>query len=261
MNTYNYHTHTYRCKHASGDIDEYITEAKRIGLKKLGFSEHIPLPRDRWSHSHMDDEGFPEYIDTVREAQEREAGVLEIALGGEVEYLKEYHGYFHDELLASGKLDYLLGAPHWIRYDDQWLWPAELHDVKGLIAYGDYCQDLFESELFGYIAHPDIIFSGYRKWDANAISLARDIIQCSITHNLPLEINANGLRKSSIESFDGIEDAHYPNYRFWELAADYPVKAVIGSDCHAVELLGDRLDICRELADSLEIKVIDPKLR
>ncbi len=255
---YNYHTHTYRCKHATGDIDEYVSEAKRIGMKRLGFSEHIPLPHDRWVHAHMDDEAFPEYIDNVRDHQIKESPELQISLGGEVEYLKEYHSYFKDEILSSGKLEYLIGSPHWIKSHGQWVWPSELQDVKGLLAYSTYCQDLFSSGLFLYMGHPDVIFSGYRSWDANAISLAKDIIEGAVAADLPLEINANGLRKSSIYSLDEIGDSLYPNFDFWELAASYPVKVVIGSDSHDAHLLGDKLDLCEELAESLNISIIDP---
>ncbi len=46
----NYHTHTYRCKHAQGDCQEYVTEALQAGCTTLGFSEHMPLPNDRWTH-------------------------------------------------------------------------------------------------------------------------------------------------------------------------------------------------------------------
>ncbi len=227
-------------------------------MKRLGFSEHIPLPHDRWSHAHMDNEAFPEYIDKLRDHQTKEAPELQIFLGGEVEYLKEYHSFFHDEILASGKLEYLIGSPHWIKSHGEWVWPSELTDVRGLLLYSEYCVNLIESGLFLYMGHPDVIFSGYREWDKNAISLAKDIIEGSLAYGLPLEINANGLRKYSIESIDQIEDSLYPNYNFWKLAAEYPIQAVIGSDAHAPEMLGDKLDICKELAASLGISIIDP---
>ena len=40
----NYHTHTARCRHASGREEEYIQQAISSGLKVLGFSDHTPYP-------------------------------------------------------------------------------------------------------------------------------------------------------------------------------------------------------------------------
>ena len=44
--TSNFHTHTYRCKHATGDILDYLEQAKKDGCKALGFSDQCPLPQD-----------------------------------------------------------------------------------------------------------------------------------------------------------------------------------------------------------------------
>ena len=46
--TKNYHTHTYRCQHASGDVEDYCEAAVEQGLQVLGISDHTALPDDRW---------------------------------------------------------------------------------------------------------------------------------------------------------------------------------------------------------------------
>lgn len=38
----NYHTHTFRCKHADGEDKEYVEAAIKAGIKTLGFSDHCP---------------------------------------------------------------------------------------------------------------------------------------------------------------------------------------------------------------------------
>ena len=40
--TYNYHTHTYRCRHANGKIEDYIKRAIACGVTQMGFSDHAP---------------------------------------------------------------------------------------------------------------------------------------------------------------------------------------------------------------------------
>ena len=38
----NYHTHTRWCKHATGEIEDYIEAAIGAGLKELAITEHVP---------------------------------------------------------------------------------------------------------------------------------------------------------------------------------------------------------------------------
>ena len=40
----NYHTHTWRCRHADGTEREYVERTIEGGLKILGFSDHSPYP-------------------------------------------------------------------------------------------------------------------------------------------------------------------------------------------------------------------------
>ena len=47
----NFHTHTYLCRHASGEPEEYVKTAIKNGLKVLGFSDHVPYPFTNGYHS------------------------------------------------------------------------------------------------------------------------------------------------------------------------------------------------------------------
>ena len=38
----NYHTHTRWCRHATGEIEDYIREAVRKGLRAVAITEHVP---------------------------------------------------------------------------------------------------------------------------------------------------------------------------------------------------------------------------
>ena len=38
----NYHTHTRWCRHATGEIEDYIQEAVRKGLRAVAITEHVP---------------------------------------------------------------------------------------------------------------------------------------------------------------------------------------------------------------------------
>jgi histidinol-phosphatase (PHP family) len=42
MQTFNLHTHTVRCGHASGEDEAYVLAAIQAGISVLGFSDHVP---------------------------------------------------------------------------------------------------------------------------------------------------------------------------------------------------------------------------
>ena len=49
----NYHTHTYRCQHATGDVIDYANAAIDAGLTTLGMSDHAAMPDNRWNNVRM----------------------------------------------------------------------------------------------------------------------------------------------------------------------------------------------------------------
>ena len=67
----NYHTHTPRCRHATGTEEEYIQCAIDGGLKILGFSDHTPywFPEGYYTHMRMFPHQLPEYCETIRRVQ------------------------------------------------------------------------------------------------------------------------------------------------------------------------------------------------
>ena len=38
-----YHVHTYLCRHAEGDPQDYVNAAVEKGLKEIGIADHFPL--------------------------------------------------------------------------------------------------------------------------------------------------------------------------------------------------------------------------
>lgn len=64
----NYHTHTYRCRHAKGDVADYVAAAAAGGLAELGFSDHCPYPDGRWQANRMDMADLPGYVAAINAA-------------------------------------------------------------------------------------------------------------------------------------------------------------------------------------------------
>ena len=70
---HNYHTHTPRCKHASGSEEEYLKIAIDAGFETFGFSDHAPFlfVGDYVSPSRMDMSEIDGYFDTLLSLREK----------------------------------------------------------------------------------------------------------------------------------------------------------------------------------------------
>ena len=90
--TANYHTHTPRCRHASGSENEYIEKALSRGLEVLGFSDHTPylFPGDYYSTFRMFPEQTEDYFTTIERMKKEYAGKITIYSGLEAEYYPKH---------------------------------------------------------------------------------------------------------------------------------------------------------------------------
>ncbi len=253
----NYHTHTDRCKHASGSPPDYARAALEAGSSRLGISDHTPLPDGRWSHVRMSMNELESYKEDIEDAR-REFPELEILTGAECEWTKDYASFFREELLGRHSFDYLIGAIHWFPHHGGWISLGEADGSSMLASYADHLVSTMESGLFAFIAHPDGFGAGYRRWDENARSCTRDILQAAQALGVPLEINGYGFRKKKVDSSDAGMRRPYPLDRFWEMAAETNVKAVCNSDAHKPSDVVASIDLANELADHFSITVIDP---
>ena len=228
---FNYHSHTYRCNHATGEVIDFVKAASNAGLKIFGVSDHIPFPDDRWPEARMKYEELDDYVEAVLTAKSSVPEVS-VLLGMECEFVNEYKNYIEDELLGKRMFEYLIGAAHFTPYKGEWLNSfSDLGCSSHLKAYTDYLCQIMESQLFTFIAHPDIFGCSYLDWNKDLSSCSRDILRTAEETQIPLEINGNGLRKKYLNSPTG-QRPPYPWHPFWELATEYNIKVVCNSDCH-----------------------------
>ena len=64
-----------------------------------------------------------------------------------------------------------------------------------------YCNDVekaLETKLFSYLAHPDLFLIGYSQFDLDAQTVSRRICEKAKELNIPLEINAGGMRRGDV---------------------------------------------------------------
>ena len=142
----NYHTHTYRCQHATGDVIDYAKAAIDGGLTTLGMSDHAALPDNRWNNVRMSMPELDDYEEAIELAR-KECPDLTILKGMECEYVEEFHSYLEDELLGVRGFDYLIGAGHYTPFEGGWLNSfEELNKAAHLRAYASFLGPNFSME-------------------------------------------------------------------------------------------------------------------
>ncbi len=224
---YNYHTHTNRCRHASGTPEEYIKRAIECGIKHMGFSDHLPYicsNREEAIHripvSEADD-----YISEISNLREKYKDKIDIKVGFEMEY---YTGYFEKMLesaIAYGG-EYLILGEHFVVEEHPN--PAEKHVLRRRNNIGELCLyrecllSAIKSGVFTYVAHPDI-FNFVGDKDIYACEMKK-ICEAAKEYGVPLEINFLGIR----------EERNYPNKSFWKIAGEVKAPVTFGFDSHDV---------------------------
>ena len=240
----NYHTHTWRCMHAQGTEEEYGRRAIGAGFSVLGFSDHSPWPytsgfvsemRMRWDQ-------FQGYLDTLLALREKYAAQIIILVGLECEAFPAWFGWLRD--LKARSLDFVLMGNHYDGTDEG---DHALFSDAGGFYFGHctrpehvrrYTERIIagmETGIYDYVAHPDLFCHVYERFDADCAAASRDICQAAVALGIPLEYNLLGVQyHTRIEERDKLG---YPCPEFWEIAARYPIKAIIGFDAHAPEHL------------------------
>lgn len=250
----NLHTHSNYCDHAIGSIEDYVASAMASGLEVLGFTEHAPIVGDPISCNMMI-HNLPSYVRDVRAAREKYP--LHIYMGGECDYEPILRNYYKEELLEKNGFDYLICSIH-LYFDHDQRKITFVSQSKDFSRYlsdyaARYCNAL-ESGLFLFGCHPDLFRASYLPWDDNAKAAAKDIIQCSASLDIPLEINAAGLEKPQVPAPEG-KRCPYSTDEFFQMAKEFDARIILSSDAHDPRKTS-ALENCRELAYRLGIEPI-----
>lgn len=245
----NYHTHTWRCKHATGTEREYVEAAIAGGLKILGFSDHTPYPYpgDYVSNVKMRMDQLEDYVDTVLKLKEEYKNEIEIHLGLETEY---YPQLFDKLLEHTGQypIEYFLLAQHFLGNEIGDFYTGKMtEDEKRLEQYCRQCVEAMETGCFSYLAHPDLLYftgnqDAYDKWMRMLCENARRL-------DIPLEINLLGIWTNR----------NYPDLRFWKIAGEAGNKVILGADAHQPDKVWNlqALETAEKIVESCRLNLIE----
>lgn len=243
---YNFHTHTYRCKHAGGTEREYIESAIKNNIRVLGFADHVPCPfkeKGRVSGIRMDMSAAPEYVYTLNRLKEEYKKDIEIYIGFEAEYIPEF---FPEQVKMCRELgcDYMIMGQHFLTGEPGTLYTGvETRLEERIRAYVNSVLEGAATGCFMYIAHPDLLnFTGDEKVYRSHM---RRMCEGLKEMDIPIEINNVGMAGRR----------HYPTPLFWEIAGQVGNNAVIGLDAHSVRDMENReaYKRCMELVKKYNI--------
>ena len=237
---YTFHSHTYRCGHAEGDIEDYVSLAIKSHYRIFGVSDHVFLPgvfepRIRGDYSLLE-----EYINAFNASKNKHKDEIEMHLGFECEYADVFASYYRS-LLVESKVEYLILGQH-NGFDDnkQFVKYVKNHAEDTDEDLDRYAFDLIKgikSGLFMYVAHPDLMFVSAKEVTPQLERLTKEIIDTAIEYDIPLEVNIHGfIRQQKREKYHVIG---YPANYFWDEVSKTSIKVVYGGDFHELNEVGD----------------------
>ena len=260
---HDFHIHTTLslCAHDdTATVENYVRRAKDLGLRKLGFSNHM------WDSSARPASGnFYEVQDYAHVAQLRseidrcsaESGV-DLYFGCEVEYDPIRRDIALTERTAQA-FDYIL-VPN---SHTHMMMPEEYYEPKARHAQFmfDAFMDIVTSPLAKYVtavAHPfSAVCCPYDRrllYPLISEKQYREAFVCAREHDIAIELNISGYTEYGIREI--VQD---PTIRMFRIAKECGCKFIFGSDAHSAAA-GETHDfwwIAYILAELLELKEAD----
>lgn len=245
MKLWDYHTHTYLCKHATGTIEDYIKSAIELGLAEIGISDHFPmelLPE----HFHiyaMTLNNFPSYIDEIKRLQLKYNAQIRIKIASEVDFFPEaFNGYKEMMTPFLDDFDYIIGSIHAIPWRNHDAIPVdELQAVPLIKELGvdqfflEYYNNLLvmvKSNFYDIIGHLDLP-KKYGLLPQNSDKIWQKVLQVLDrieSSGMAVEINTSGLKRNVKQV--------YPSQGIVKELIHRKIPITLGSDAHSPQAVG-----------------------
>lgn len=250
---YCYHSHTSRCGHALGSDEEYILNAIRCGFKEYGVSDHVMWPNHPQPGIRGDINLLDDYFSSILNLKNKYQDKINIRLGFECEYTKEYEQYYR-HLLEDTPVEYLILGQHcFINKDNkiEWYFGPNTCD-ESLLRYANDLIEGMKSGLFAYVAHPDLYVHPFKEWNPFLEKIAHMICEAAEKYNMPLEIN---MGKKGVYPSNG--NLMYPCDEFWKVASQYKISVYVGGDFHnASQMKTEHYKYALEIINKYNFKLL-----
>ena len=224
-----YHTHHYRCGHATGQLDEYVAAAIKAGLTEIGLSDHSPIYHlgddpHALPGTAMSQHELPNYIEEIAQVRERFAGRITVRLGVESDYVSGWDEHYRT-LWQQYPLDYVIGSVHWL---GSWsiFWSDLPAGRTAQEVYDEYLHttQAARSGAYDIIGHLDCLKTRGHIPDLAITPLLEETVRVLRDSNVAIELNTSGWRKECNDCF--------PRAELLACCRHYGVPVTLGSDAH-----------------------------
>lgn len=249
-----WHTHNLLCRHAIGNIEDYIIKAIELDLNIIGISDHFPydflknIERIPYREYALTVNEIESYLSTAERLREKYKDKISVRISFEIDYFENQEAALNTHLKKiKDRLDYILGSLHILDFhDEKGAWGFD--DARFLKDYEYYGADMvylqyykteqkmikskdFDLDIVGHFDLPKKFnyIPKHKEDVSNEVIKTLELIK---NRDLVMEINTGGLRKKVKEQYPSEEiirhmynldipillgsDAHHPNELVWE---------------------------------------------
>lgn len=249
-----WHTHNLLCRHAIGNIEDYIIKAIELDLNIIGISDHFPydflknIERIPYREYAITVNEIESYLSTAERLREKYKDKISVRISFEIDYFENQEAALNTHLKKiKDRLDYILGSLHILDFHDgKGAWGFD--DTRFLKDYEYYGADMVYLQYYkteqkmlkskdfdlDIVSHFDLP-KKFNHIPKNKEDVSNEIIktlELIKNRDLVMEINTGGLRKEVKEQYPSEEiirhmynldipillgsDAHHPNELVWE---------------------------------------------
>jgi len=255
MNIMDYHTHNKRCGHALGEIEDYVKVAIEKNFNEIGITDHFPIgavlddPQvdERIKGASMDVEEFPNYVEDIKNLQEKYKNKIAIRLSTEINFFTPGRALTRQKKVLEpfkDDFDYLLCAIHGIKWHESpviILDPRESSEAlkkfsseKIISAYVEKLIKIVNTDFFDVLAHFDNYRVLYRPKTPHLSEKIwqkiLDLLDTIKNKGMAIEINTSGVIKEI--------GSQYPSDKIIEEIIQRDIPMTLGSDAHSPEYVG-----------------------
>jgi len=250
-----YHIHTKLCRHAKGEIIEYIEKANSLGIKELGFADHFPMNyQPKFSidinNITMRENEIEDYFKILSNSKE---SFQNIKIGFEVDYYEKENNFFKKYSHLYERTDFIIGSVHFIDElsidQEEFIEKRREYGMKKL--WVDYFNEIIKMiknyrNLIDIVGHLDLPKKFNDKLPKDLFDLVLEVLKFIKWNELVIEINTAGWHKKVSEL--------YPSIDIIKMAKDYKIEFTIGSDAHSPEEVGREFKRLINILNELDIK-------
>lgn len=228
------HSHTFYSKHAIGSVDQLVRASIIAGVKVLTITDHAPFPVD--SENRLLESELDRYFADIQKAQQLYKSQIKVLRGLEFDYMPGTEDYTR-MLLSRYELDFAIGSIHYVEVPDEKMvkvWELPRLIKRGFLnRYFASLEAMLESGLFDAVGHADTLLRAVP--EEVFLRHIEPLLPLFAQNNIAYELNASGMRKSSLDPQTGCKTRGvwtYPSRKLLPQLLARNIALTVGSDAH-----------------------------